>query len=589
MPDSTALAQALLLNLRRRVSPEESQRKYGEAIMQQGAQTTPVRSPLEALARALQGGVGGFFAGQADRDEKAADTASNDFLTRAAGAGSQADLDNVLKTAPKSNNDVIAPLLATMIANKQQQWQLGARADGVVGSYGQVPGGGVPQTAGTIAQPGYQATLAPMESGNDPQIVNPKSGAAGTFQFLPATWADTRAKNPNLNLPATVAQASPQQQSQAEEAFRANNAAELQKAGIPPTPANLYLAHRAGAQGAQAILGASPDAPLSTVVPPEWIAANPDMKTTVGQFVANANQRFGDGQGGQPQGPQMAQAAPQGGPIGSADASGTPQPPQGTPSSLQAPAVPNIPRPQPTQQQLMQLRQQIISGIPEANAKQGLEAQLDRDWQVQRERAKMSFDQQNQSFQAQQKQQLDQPQENLTNEAKLRNEFQGLQTTKDYRKAAATFKDAVEASKGGTKASDLNMVYAFATMMDPGSVVREGEMVMVNGTSSMSDRLRGLVNGLQGGATLSPETRQALLSEMAHRYEAYKGVHDQTADQFGQIALRSGMDSRNIIAPLPPVEYQRAPTGAPKPGDVMQGHRFKGGNPADQANWEKVQ
>ena len=28
--------------------------------------------------------------------------------------------------------------------------------------------------------------------------------------------------------------------------------------------------------------------------------------------------------------------------------------------------------------------------------------------------------------------------------------------------------------------------------------------------------------------------------------------------------------------------------GGPKIGDVQQGYRFKGGNPADQSNWEKV-
>jgi hypothetical protein len=31
-----------------------------------------------------------------------------------------------------------------------------------------------------------------------------------------------------------------------------------------------------------------------------------------------------------------------------------------------------------------------------------------------------------------------------------------------------------------------------------------------------------------------------------------------------------------------------APTGAPAVGTVMQGYRFKGGNPADKNNWEKV-
>lgn len=37
-----------------------------------------------------------------------------------------------------------------------------------------------------------------------------------------------------------------------------------------------------------------------------------------------------------------------------------------------------------------------------------------------------------------------------------------------------------------------------------------------------------------------------------------------------------------------PAQPAAAPAGAPKPGTVMDGYRFKGGNPADQANWEPV-
>jgi hypothetical protein len=37
---------------------------YAQALMQQGASAAPVRSPLEGLARALQGGIGGYMQGQ---------------------------------------------------------------------------------------------------------------------------------------------------------------------------------------------------------------------------------------------------------------------------------------------------------------------------------------------------------------------------------------------------------------------------------------------------------------------------------------------------------------------------------------------
>lgn len=38
------------------------------------------------------------------------------------------------------------------------------------------------------------------------------------------------------------------------------------------------------------------------------------------------------------------------------------------------------------------------------------------------------------------------------------------------------------------------------------------------------------------------------------------------------------------------VDQQGAPgaSAAPRPGEVRGGYRFKGGNPADQASWEKV-
>lgn len=39
-------------------------------------------------------------------------------------------------------------------------------------------------------------------------------------------------------------------------------------------------------------------------------------------------------------------------------------------------------------------------------------------------------------------------------------------------------------------------------------------------------------------------------------------------------------------APVAPASPAASPTGAPKAGDVIDGYKFKGGNPADQANWE---
>lgn len=141
--------------------------------------------------------------------------------------------------------------------------------------------------------------------------------------------------------------------------------------------------------------------------------------------------------------------------------------------------------------------------------------------------------------------------------SKLRGDFDGLQPVKDYSKANTVFRSAVEASKGDSKASDINMVYAFATLMDPGSVVRDSETGMVYATQGASERVKGLVAGLQGKSGLGKETKDALLREMGIRYESYKSAYDSIADTFKGIAERHGLNPQDVIVPVAPVEWSR--------------------------------
>ena len=124
------------------------------------------------------------------------------------------------------------------------------------------------------------------------------SGAGGPFQFMPATWADVRAKNPDLNLPETMpVDNKPETMAMHKAAFdrfTQGNAQALQSVGIAPTSENLYLAHRFGAGGAARMLKADPNAMLSDVLPVEWQAQNPDMRgQTVGGFQRLATERMG--------------------------------------------------------------------------------------------------------------------------------------------------------------------------------------------------------------------------------------------------------------------------------------------------------
>ena len=92
-----------------------------------------------------------------------------------------------------------------------------------------------------------------IESGHKADAYN-KSGATGLFQFIPSTWASYgkgNALDPNANFEAF-------------KRYTASNIKQMQKAGIPITPTNIYLAHQQGIGGLKAILKSlETGAPLS--------------------------------------------------------------------------------------------------------------------------------------------------------------------------------------------------------------------------------------------------------------------------------------------------------------------------------------
>ncbi|MBO9168349.1 transglycosylase SLT domain-containing protein [Rhizobium sp. L245/93] len=128
-----------------------------------------------------------------------------------------------------------------------------------------------------------------------------------------------------------------------------------------------------------------------------------------------------------------------------------------------------------------------------------------------------------------------------------RKEFESLPNYKSYQQAAPVYKAMIDTAGTDSKASDLNLVYGLGKIMDPNSVVREGEMVMVNNTSSLPDWLKGAINSLNGGSRLEPATRTAILNEANNRIKAYRSSLDNDITQYRGIAQRRGMNPDDIL------------------------------------------
>jgi hypothetical protein len=215
--------------------------------------------------------------------------------------------------------------LASQVSHKQEVTEYG---DGsrTVKTTKEIPAGPV--------SPDYNANIARQESGNRPDIGyhDPgKSSAYGTYGMTAAGYEDARRANPNL--PADITQATPEQQTAAQDAYTQQNAKYLQAYGVEPNANTLAAAHFLGAKGLSDYL-------KSGYISPAAAAAN-GGEENVKRIVS---QRLG------------GQQAP---------ASGAAQQPAQQPAPQMGPVSP-----EQAQQQDQQLQQQLQQFAPQAQPAQ---------------------------------------------------------------------------------------------------------------------------------------------------------------------------------------------------------------------------
>lgn len=160
--------------------------------------------------------------------------------------------------------------------------------------------------AGTIAEAERVAVASvgrtiSLESGGKADAKNPRSSATGAAQFISDTWL------------RVAGQYAPQQvagKSRAEilemrkdpamaklmaEAYAKENARFLFQSGLPVTEETVYMAHRFGPGGAAKILRAPPETQLASLVSPQVLQANPDLRgKSVADLSASHARRAGE-------------------------------------------------------------------------------------------------------------------------------------------------------------------------------------------------------------------------------------------------------------------------------------------------------
>jgi hypothetical protein len=130
----------------------------------------------------------------------------------------------------------------------------------------------------------------------------------------------------------------------------------------------------------------------------------------------------------------------------------------------------------------------------------------------------------------------------------LRKEIQDLPSYKNITQAAPVYKSMVSAADRNNRAADVNLIYGFAKIMDPASVVRESEMTVAQAVATLPQHLQAtIMSQLQSTGRLSKEVREAIMQEAHSRITAYKDMFDNDTSQFRGIAERRRMNLQDVI------------------------------------------
>lgn len=129
----------------------------------------------------------------------------------------------------------------------------------------------------------------------------------------------------------------------------------------------------------------------------------------------------------------------------------------------------------------------------------------------------------------------------------LRKEFEAQPAVKSFGDVQAAFGKVSEASKGGSPASDLSMLYSYAKLLDPGSVVRESEFQTMAQTGAFGDKVAAAVKKVAVGERLTEAQRADFVKAARQQLSVYERQFDETAKRYETLAKKSNVAPDDVV------------------------------------------
>ena len=155
----------------------------------------------------------------------------------------------------------------------------------------------------------------------------------------------------------------------------------------------------------------------------------------------------------------------------------------------------------------------------------------------------------------------------------LRKEFSALPQVKSFTESVPYINSARKAPD--TPAGDFALIYGVGKILDPNSVVREGEMNLVIKAGSPAQRVQGFLNHLRGKGQLTPEMREQLTQMLNQAVSERQGQYEAAKESFTEIAASRGYKPDQIFVGQREVAAPSTTTaGIPPPAQRQIGKSY---------------
>jgi len=147
-------------------------------------------------------------------------------------------------------------------------------------------------------------------------------------------------------------------------------------------------------------------------------------------------------------------------------------------------------------------------------------------------------------------------------EAKFRKEYSDQ--TKGYQEVKSAY-GRVKASEDSA-VGDLSLIFGYMKMLDPGSVVREGEFATAQNAAGVPERIQNIYNKVISGERLNAGQRKAFKGQAEKLYQTAAEQEKVVRTGIERIAKGYGLNTSNIF-----YEAAETPPGQPQPGSSTAG------------------